>query len=475
MASGDVVIDTIEQFIQNHMEGNPQSRGGPVLVAVSGGLDSMVLLHALRTVLRDLDVPLHALHVDHGIRPDSLEDSAFVEKMGHSWGVPVTVKTVTLSDIPNRFSRGLEADARTLRYQALREAAGEFGAGCVFLAHHADDQLETVLWRLIRGTTLTGVSGLRPLTLRDGIAWARPLLPCEKSDLTRYAKEHEVPHVEDSSNLDTTYTRNYLRHFVVPHLKQLQPSAAKHAVQFTETVAGEDSYMEEQALAWIRTYAVSCDASYKLPILPLLELARPLQRRIIKIILFYCLATVTWTRAHLEGILAIVEGSNPSAVMHLLQGLRVRREYETLVIGEQPDSTQGVERSWRLSDGATVLIPEVESHQSWIFVCHMWDPLTGMHLSSQNELLLPALEEVVIRPVKTSERLALLGTDGTKKVQDIFVDHKIPRQQRTAWPALYYQGQLLWIPGVVRSRYQLVHPLRHHTGWLITGQPAERM
>lgn len=469
MGTGTGVYNTFQQGVLAWRHASESDTQLPLVVAVSGGLDSMVLWHCAKRTAQVHRIPLCAVHVNHGIRPNAATDAAFVENMGVEWRLPVVVKSVHMTDILPSLSRGIEADARTLRYQAFREVAKSVDAGAVLLAHHADDQVETVLWRLVRGTSLTGVAGLRPVSIRDGVTWLRPLLQFEKTELMAYAKEHSIPHVEDESNANPAYTRNYLRHHVVPQLKKIQPGLAKHISQFSDIVAEEDAYLEAQATAWVKDHVTVHGETYHVPIRQLTALARPLQRRVIKIILFYCLATVEWARAHVEGVLAIVEGENPSGEVHLHHGLSARRQYGTLLMGSQVPPQAPYHFPWRLFEGSRMRILCSHSEREWTFVCHRWDSNQGTKLATQLQLLVPPFEEVVLQSADTSHRLDLLGTDGTKKVQDIFVNHKVPRGLRCSWPAVYYAGHLLWLPGLARSRRYLVDAGTSTHAWVITG------
>jgi tRNA(Ile)-lysidine synthase len=456
--------------------------GQAFVAAVSGGVDSMVLLHLALRAAGELGMTVRAVHVHHGLRDKADDDADFVTQIGAKWGVPVEVRRVDLTTLPPAERRGTEADARRLRYGALCEAAEASGARAVLLAHHADDQLETMLWRLIRGTSVRGLSGIRPVTERWGIRWLRPLLEFEKSTLVAYAKAHEIPWVEDETNRDPSLLRNAIRLRVVPELRRLQPAAALAASRLARVLQDEDAWLEAEAERWVQTYAV-WDASrrtWRVPTDRLVEAPRALQRRTVTLLL-YCLASTEWTFAHVEAILELAQAGGPSARLSLPAGLAAWRVYGDLFLGpggaeEEAEARDGERRPpivpWRLEDSAVCTWPASERAE-WEFVCRMWVRDAGCppNLDRQTGAWVLWLPETVtsltLRTVQPGDRIEPLGMNGTKKLQDVFVDRKVPRHLRAQWPVVCHpDGPILWVPGLVRSRRALVEQTDAR-GWRI--------
>lgn len=218
-------------------------RGKKICVALSGGVDSVSLLHAFRAQAEHFGIALSAIHVEHGIRGEhSLRDMAFCEKLCRDWNIPLQV---VQEDVPARARENglsLEEAARNVRYAAFRSLLLRRAADCVATAHHADDVAETVLFRLARGT---GISGMRAITEYGGIV--RPLLARTRAEISAYAEAHALPHVEDLSNADENFTRNYIRGTVIPAFEKIHPSAAKHLVEFASLAAEEDAFLQRLA------------------------------------------------------------------------------------------------------------------------------------------------------------------------------------------------------------------------------------
>lgn len=205
-------------------------------VAVSGGVDSMVMLH----MLAGMHLPnLFVATVNHGIRPEAQADCSFVAEYCRQLGVPCSVFGVDVPAYAVANKLSTETAARILRYRVLD------GLDCdyVCLAHNADDNAETVLMHILRGSGAKGACGMQAASGR----YLRPLLEFSRADIEQYAAEHNVPHVEDATNSDTHYTRNFVRHNVMPLLQQINPAAKQNILRFANNIARDDALLTEQA------------------------------------------------------------------------------------------------------------------------------------------------------------------------------------------------------------------------------------
>lgn len=284
----------LAQCLAAHLDGagflrSPEILPPPMVVAVSGGRDSVVLLHLLAAAAPDYNLSLHVAHLDHALRPESGEDAAFVAALAAALQLPCTVERLAPHAL-KRESGGPENRARRLRYRfLLRTACNVAGPNRVpilVLGHHADDQLETLLLHLVRGAGIQGLTGMQgesTLTGRDvgydagddnghdaGEAWAersvrvlRPLLTIDSDELAHYAAHHGLRWREDSSNRDRTFARNRLRHVVLPELRALNPNAAQAAGRTARLLADEWArlrQLDRDALSRLLVEPVSRDA-----------------------------------------------------------------------------------------------------------------------------------------------------------------------------------------------------------------------
>lgn len=218
----------------------PCLTGADVLCAVSGGVDSVALLRLLVSLRNEGLLRLHAAHFEHGIRGQaSLEDCAFVRTLCASLGVPLTVEHASIPEEAARAGEGLETCARRLRRAFLIKKAADVGASRIALAHHRDDQAETVLMHLLRGGGLTGASGMRA----DDGTFLRPLLPFTHAELTEYLNEIGQPWREDETNRISDTPRNALRNEILPRIRDFYPGAADALARFAAISADEDAFI----------------------------------------------------------------------------------------------------------------------------------------------------------------------------------------------------------------------------------------
>ena len=230
----------------------------PILCAVSGGIDSVVMLHALHAISRKKNLVLRVGHVDHGIRADSVIVAKWVESRAERLGLQVVSTRVSVPAILHRGSVTLEEAARKARYAALEQMALDNAAKCVVVAHHADDQAETVLHHILRGTGLTGLSGMptmRPIIEGSTVTLVRPMLGFTRAEIEGYAASEGLNYREDSTNQDTSLTRNRIRRQLMPMLRdQFNPRVvealvrlANHAREASEVVSENAQELITQA------------------------------------------------------------------------------------------------------------------------------------------------------------------------------------------------------------------------------------
>ena len=226
-------------------------QGSTVLCAVSGGKDSMALLSVLQTLAPERNLMIHAAHFNHQLRgEESQRDEDFVSKWCADHNIPLTIGSGDVAQAAQEQGKGIEETARAMRYGFLTETAQEVGAEKIATAHNADDNAETVLLHLVRGSGLDGLTGIPPVR---GIL-IRPLLGVPRIDIEVYLAQENIPHVEDSSNQDTKFARNRIRQAILPVMKDLNPA-------FVSTLSANLVHLrEDRELLYDMAESVTCDA-----------------------------------------------------------------------------------------------------------------------------------------------------------------------------------------------------------------------
>ncbi|RME37472.1 MAG: tRNA lysidine(34) synthetase TilS, partial [Thermoflexia bacterium] len=249
----DDLLDEVREFIQRHRLLTPGDR---VVVGVSGGPDSLCLLHLMLRMQEEYSLALHVAHLHHGARGEDADaDAAFVADLARKWGLPVTVERVDVPAVARAHKLAFEEAARRVRYGFLAHVAGQVGATKVAVGHNADDQAETVLMHFLRGAGPAGLRGMRPATplseyrlLEQGSPFLlppvlptliRPLLAIPRKRIEAYCAEHGLQPRLDRSNLDTTYFRNRLRHELLPLLETYNPNIRRRLLHTAEVIAAD--------------------------------------------------------------------------------------------------------------------------------------------------------------------------------------------------------------------------------------------
>ncbi|MGM9578272.1 MAG: tRNA lysidine(34) synthetase TilS [Evtepia sp.] len=396
--------------------------GATVLCALSGGADSMALLTCLRELAGDQGFTLLAAHYNHQLRgEESQRDEAFVTGWCKTHAVPLTVGRGDVAAEAARQGRGIEETARAMRYAFLEKTAKAVGADRIATAHNGDDNAETLLLHLVRGTGLDGLAGIPPARG----PFVRPLLETTRQEIEAYLALRGVPWIQDSSNADPTYARNRIRRDVMPVLRDLNPAFSRTLAANLRHIRADRAYLEELAEP-VSGKAQWKDGSPVLEAAALASLPRPVAVRAVKQVLAR-LGRHQISAVHLDQILDL---DGPSHRLDLPQGLTVRREYDTLVFSlDQADDPplfpveipgEGTYRlgDWRL-ELRPCLCPEhpVQGPYQWYL---------------RREALTFPLEA---RTRQTGDTLRLPGRR-QKPLKKWYIDEKIPRLSRDTLPVL---------------------------------------
>ena len=415
-------------------------RGERVLCAVSGGLDSMCLLHMLDAWCREREGQVIAAHFNHQLRGEAADrDEEFVRRTCAEWGIPLTAGRGNVREHAGREGLSVEEAARELRYAFLRAAAEAEGCERICTAHHADDNAETVLLNLIRGTGLRGLTGMD--WERDGLC--RPLLNVTRSELEDYAARRGVPHVEDETNAaPEAAARNLLRLRVMPLLKELNPKAAEHIGQTARRLREVDRSLEADAAA--RTAHVEAQAGRVTLSMDALAAAPAAVRPRMLLRLFDRLGVGRKDvgAVHLEAWMDLTRRTawGKEGRLSLPRGVTARYCRRWLILETRPQTLTEVQ-----------LVPGRPLVWGEYTVTLLDGPGDGAGIIAFSWQGRPGQSPVVtVAPCPAGERLCLPGARGGRSVKRLCLDHHISLEERDRLPAVYVEGALaaVWRLGV---------------------------
>ena len=424
--------------------------GGHVLCAVSGGADSVCLLHLLKGQAEAEGFTLTAAHFDHGLRgEDSRRDAAFVAQLCRDWGVPCVTGSGDVAVEAGRRGAGLEETARDLRYAFLEEAADAVDADVIATAHNAGDNVETLLLHLIRGSGLQGLAGIPPRRGR----LVRPLLATSRAEITAYLEAHGLPHVEDASNADPAFARNKLRHQVLPLLQALNPRLEEALGETIRRLRADNDYLNAQAAGMAREAAWADDDLVTRAQL-VARAPDPIAVRIIRWMLLE-MGEHQFSAAHLQAVVDLARSSAPSGRVDLAHGLTAYRVYGDLLLTVQGEDPLPPFTPVPLALEGETSLPEA----GWALTCRRAVTPAEAPRGGNHFFLDPARLSgpLVLRPRQTGDRLALPGR-GEKTVKKLLIDGKVPRRLRERVPVLADGAGVVWLGGFGPHRDRLAAP-----------------
>ena len=412
-----------------------------MLIAVSGGADSVALLFLLHQVADEMGLSLQAAHLDHALRDASRDDARFVEQLCAGLGVPLTMARRDVAEIARRCKGNLEEIARKVRRDFLTLTAQENNCHLIALGHHADDQAETFLMRLLRGASPAGLASMRMV---NGSV-VRPLLPFRRAELLAYLKEMGVAWREDESNLDPMFTRNRIRHHLLPLLESFNPNISGQLAGLCGQLRQDDDFWTALVKQELERCGRRQGDDYVLAQPLMLELGPALAGRVVREALRQVRGDLrSLTSAHIAAVLKLVGADSPQGELSL-PGIWVARRYERLLFSKQrPEIVARVEivldepGDYPMPDGRTLTLS--------------LEPKALGESANAVEFDAMALSfPLQLRHCRAGDRLRPSGMAGTKKLQDLFVDLKLTREERKQAYLIHKDNEVLWVVGLRRS------------------------
>jgi tRNA(Ile)-lysidine synthase len=442
------IVSTVKDTIERYHLISPRDT---VLAAVSGGPDSVCMLHVLLGLREEFGFEVTVAHLDHRFRgEESRRDSAFVSELADRFGVRCVCHEENVPRFLLSNAMSSQEAARLLRYQFLVKTSKLEYCQRIATGHNADDQAETVLMRFLRGAGPEGLAGIPPK--REGTI-IRPLLHCWREDIERYLAEHEIPFRVDSSNLESKYLRNEVRNELLPDLARYNPKISKSLAglaSIMSDVAGHLDRLTDRAMLEVVRRARFGQFVLDLRILDGYDeaLKRGVFRRVFES-LRPDLGPLS--SQHVENLLRLVRKSDVGASVELSGGVRARVEHETIVFTcgeappETPERTLSVPGSVSFDEaGLTITAEIVPRGEFGVRPAEADADVAFFDWSSVN----PPLS---VRSRISGDRFQPFGMEGTQSVKNLFINEKIAYSFRQSVPLLCDRSGILWVVGVRRS------------------------
>jgi tRNA(Ile)-lysidine synthase len=419
--------------------------GDRIVAGISGGPDSVALLHALWELRGEFQLSLLAAHLDHRLRPDGEKEAGFVRKLAAKLGIPFFGGRADVRSYQEEKGLTVQEAAREVRYAFLEEVARKNRAAKIALGHTADDQAESMIMRILRGSGTRGLSGIPPV--RNGI-FIRPLIAVWREEIESYLRRKRAGYLTDPSNQSPVYLRNRIRHELLPLLQQYNPRICQVLVQMAELFRGEEEFWETYLA---RKFAGVVRSRRKetlvLDVPALLSQPLPLRLRCLRRAIEKIQGHLRRiSLPHIWAINDLLESSDPNRTLKLPQGLTVTRAYkglhlsrsgEVAVIFEHPVPGPGYVE---IAEIGRAMRFEIQSRKGRI----LFDPSPRVALLDFDDLEFP----LTLRSFRPGDRFQPLGMEGEKKVKDLFIDRKVPAVQRKRIPLLCRGERILWVAGI---------------------------
>ncbi|MFQ5353305.1 MAG: tRNA lysidine(34) synthetase TilS [Thermodesulfobacteriota bacterium] len=433
------VRDTIKKF-------SMLTSGQRVLVAVSGGPDSMVMLHVLMELREELGIELGVAHLNHNLRGDeSKRDLKFVKDRAAEEGLTFFGRTLRAGTLKKAGQAdGPQAAARKKRLLFLHDVARRFKANRIAMGHTMDDQAETMIMRFMKGSGLAGLSGIWPVR---GLL-IKPLLETKRSEVMSFIEEQSIPYIVDSTNLKDSYLRNDIRHHLIPFIEEHYNPSIVESLARTAGVLRHDNDFIEALACHLGVVLKKTSKEVVLDGVRLREMHISLLTRVFLASVQALSKGSRINNAHIEAFVGLVKSGRPNSALTLPHGLHIRREYGRITLASSPASPTAA-FDVRLSVPGSTVIKGVGTLKATLLEAppaHFKKGAAYFDFSSIKGAL-------KARSLAPGDRIIPLGMSGHRKVKDIFIDEKITPAGRAKIPIVCLGDELLWVAGVRQSEY----------------------
>ncbi len=451
-----------ESFNKHLWQNNLIQPGETVLAAVSGGPDSLALLDLLDQFRRIVPFTLLCAHYNHGLRKEADREENEVREFCLARGIPFFTEKGRVNE--KAAGRGLEETAREMRYAFLVRTAKEERAGKIALGHHADDQAETVLFHMIRGAGLEGLMGMKTITTRDGVDLIRPLLPFSKKEILDYVSHRGLKYAVDASNEETVFSRNKIRHQVMPALEEVVSDPSGAINRCAQNVREEKRLLDSLLAPYIEKLIQKREGDVCLDP-ELFDSDNPVYAedafriRIIRESAKAAGMKKDFSRKHAYDLLALFAGTS-SGKIDLPNGFEAVKMQKTRLIRRKEDKQKvqdGLFNPISIFDKRANDL--LKKNHVFMAVFENKKDADAFSATLKNPCRYTYLYDTMKKNISIRKRLpgdyVVLKDGKRKKLKRFFIDQKIPSEQRDKLPLLALDSEILWIPGLFSRKFDI--------------------
>ena len=420
-------------YVLDYIKKNNLIKSGEIIgVGCSGGRDSICLLHYLNSIKSELDCEVVAVNIDHGIRQTSALDTDFVMQFCKEHNIRAYKFKGESLKVAKEEKLTIEQAARKVRYGVFETVIKKGLVDKIALAHHMQDQAETVLLNIIRGAGLTGAKGMEPV--RDGI-YIRPLLETPREEIMAYLDEHALEYVEDETNKDNEFSRNYIRNVIMPAFRKHFKSVDKNIVNFAKVCKTDDEYINSQIDMGTM---IETPEFVKIPLTYFYQHESVVNRILMKVFARYAKQDIE--KKHLNMVRSFAIEANNGNMINLPYKINVLKEYDYVTIGTIKKREIVGEYPFRSGKLKIDGYGTIRSTSSKVLT----EPKIHQHIIDADQLP----PDAVWRFRQEGDMFAPLGLGGSKKLKDYFIDKKVPQRMRDAIPVLAVGNTILAVANI---------------------------
>ncbi|MBE6008675.1 MAG: tRNA lysidine(34) synthetase TilS [Lachnospiraceae bacterium] len=425
--------------------------GDHIIIGLSGGADSCALLSVLCHIKDSSDLKLTAVHINHCLRGEEADcDEAFAKELCERLGVEFISERADVKTYAEKNGLGSEEAGRLIRYAAFERIKAEKGATKIAVAHNINDRAETVIMRLARGSGLKGLVGISPV--RGDII--RPLINCKRSEIESYCKKEGIDYRTDSTNNEDIYTRNRVRHNIIPLLeKEINKNAVFNIAKTAVMAAEENLFIEEEAQKAFNDSLIN--TFEKNSVYLNIDKLKKYHRVIAKRVIIKALTAVSGAQKdiyskNVDDIYSLMDKGTGKSV-DLPYDIKAETVYDTLKIGIAVNKEKK-DICYSLEEGKTVYVPEMGQY---VLVSSKEEKnsIKGVNVCTKSFNCAKIKDSLILRNRKTGDIVRLYPAGGSKKLKDFFIDKKIPREKRDELLVFASGNEVLWIPDIWYSKY----------------------